>query len=73
MLTLPNDDLKVESEVCDSIGLGDRTKDDVDIVEDPKGWCVPWCFKVYNGVQGKCEQVWNIAEVHEFRKWELSN
>jgi hypothetical protein len=68
----PTDDKKVEPEVRDSIGLGDRTEDDVDIVEDRKGWCVPWCpsvvFTVYNGVEGKYLQVWKIAEVHESSK-----
>ena len=68
------DDLKAEPKVRDYIGLGDCTKDNVDIMEDRKAWCdLRWCFTVYNGVEGKYVQVWKIAEVHEFRKWELPN
>jgi hypothetical protein len=68
-LTAPTDHQKVEAEVRDSIGLGDRTQDDVNIVE---GWCVPWSFlwvfAIYNGGEGKYMQVWKFAEVDEFSK-----
>ena len=68
MKRVPTDDLKAETEVRDSIGIGDRTEDDVDIEEDHKGRCVPRCFTVYNGVERKYVQVCQIAEVHGFRK-----
>ena len=71
MKRVPIDDLKVEPEVGDSIELGDRSEDYVDIVEDRKWWCVPWWITVYNGVEGKYMEVWKIAEVHESSKWEL--
>ena len=65
----------MKPEVRESIGVGDRTEDDVDIVENRKGWwsvplCIPfpWWFTVYNGEEGKCLQVWKIAEVHESSK-----
>ena len=38
--TAPTDDRKVKPEVRDSIGLGNRTEDDVDIAKDRKGWYV---------------------------------
>ena len=63
MLSIPIEDGKVEPEVRDSIGLGNRTEDDVDIVEDLKGWCFPKCFTVYNCMEGKYLQVWKIIEV----------
>ena len=69
------DDYKMKPEVRDSIGLGDRTEDGVDILEDRKGWwyahwCIlsPWWFAVYNAKERKCLQVWKITEVHESSK-----
>ena len=40
MLTAPTDNSKIEPKVRDSIGLGDRIEDDIDIIEDRIGWCV---------------------------------
>ena len=53
------EDIKIEREVPDSIGLGDRTEDTFDIEEDRKGWCIrlTWFLTVYNGVEGKYLQV----------------
>jgi hypothetical protein len=40
MIRVMTDDFKVEPKVRDSIGLGDRSKDGIDIEEDRKG-CFP--------------------------------
>ena len=68
----PTDHRKVEPEVRDSIGVGNHTEGDVDIVEGRKGWHVPpsspWFFTVYSGGKGKYMQIWNFAEVDEFSK-----
>ena len=65
----------MKPEVRESIGVGDRTEDNVVIVKNRKGWWsvpwripLPWWFTVYNGEQGKWLQIWKIAEVHESSK-----
>ena len=54
------EDIKIKPEVSNSIGLGDRTEDNVDIEEDRKEWCIPfptWFLTVYNDVESKYLQV----------------
>jgi hypothetical protein len=67
------DGINVDREVRDSIGLGNRTEDDVDIVEDRRRWCFPSFFTVYSGAERKCMQIWKFAEVDELSKWKLSS
>ena len=69
MLTARTDAINLDREVRDSIRVRDRTEDDIDIVEDRNGWCVPSYFPsfftVHSGQKRKYMQVWKFAEIDE--------